>query len=187
MGEELPFPVLKRASRALATVEERLAAILAAVVFLLLLGNIVTRSAGMAVFWIDEAAVLAMVWMAFFAASSAIERGSNIAVTLFSDALPLLGRRLAAVAVDGIMLLFILGFALMVWRWFDPLGVLAAGGDLEEFSATTFNFIYSEPTQSLDMPKFWFWTVLPLFVLGASFHCLSNLLSSLGVLLGKGR
>ena len=62
------------------------------------------------------------------------------------------------------------------WRWFLPLDLINAGFDVEAFQAETFNFIYAEPTTTLDLPKYLVWSVMWLFALGALLHSFSNLL-----------
>ncbi|MDX1563531.1 MAG: TRAP transporter small permease, partial [Gammaproteobacteria bacterium] len=55
-------------SNAILGVEKRLMMLLAAALVLLILLNIVTRSAGAAIFWVDELAVYTMVWTALIGA-----------------------------------------------------------------------------------------------------------------------
>lgn len=167
--------VITRISRALARIELRVAAVLLALVFGLLLLNIVTRLAGHALFWVDEAAVMGMVWMTFLAASVSLQRRTNIAVTLAVDLFGECTRRWLGVLVDVLLLVFVVILLVLVWRWFAPLELIAAGGDLVAFSTTTFNFMYEEPTQTLGLRKAWFWAILPVFAVCASIHCVANL------------
>ena len=62
--------MLERISAFWARIEITLAALLAAGVTLLILLNVVTRNIGAALFWVDELAIYAMVWMTFLGASA---------------------------------------------------------------------------------------------------------------------
>lgn len=174
------LPGLQRASGALARLELIASGVCLAVVFLLLLLNIVTRSLGQALFWVDEAAITAMVWMAFFAALVGLQARSNIAVTLLADAVPVTVRRWLAVLVDVILLLFLIALTVMLWRWFAPVAIWRAGGDMQAFAQRTFNFMYQEPTLTLGIHKVWLWLILPLFALAGLVHGAANLDDSLG-------
>lgn len=172
---------LQHISERLAKIEKLAAASSLAVVFVLLLLNIVTRAMAKALFWVDEAAIVMMIWMAFFACLFSIHQRSNIAVSLLTD---LLGSKSASVllaVVDLVMLGFFLILVFLVWNWFAPHRLLTVGGDLTAFSMQTFNFIYEEPTQTLGFKKFWVWLILPWFALSGSLHCLANLSGSLFV------
>lgn len=169
------FQGMQRISDRLAKIERLAAASSLAVVFALLVLNIITRAMAKAQFWVDEAAIVMMIWMAFFACLFSIHQRSNIAVSLLTD---LLSSRLAMVflvVVDLIMLVFFLILVFLVWNWFAPHRLLAVGGDLSAFSMQTFNFIYEEPTQTLGIKKFWVWLILPWFALSGSLHCMANL------------
>lgn len=171
--------MLKRASRGWARVELALAAALAVAVTLMILANVVTRAAGQAIYWTDEAAIYAMIWMTFLAASASIHDRSAVAVTLVPDMLGAGGRRLFRVAVDVIVLAFALFMAWFCWRWFRPDVLIATGFDTQAFQQETFNFIYAEPTTTLGIPKVWVWLVMPLFTLGLILHALYNLIAGL--------
>ncbi|MDO6806520.1 TRAP transporter small permease subunit, partial [Wenyingzhuangia sp. 1_MG-2023] len=73
----------------------------------LLLLNIVTRAIGQALFWIDEAAVLGMVWMVFLASAASLHNGTNIAMTLVIERLPERLAQLMAVVVNATLLVFV--------------------------------------------------------------------------------
>lgn len=175
---EAPGHALRRLSRAVARVELAGAALALGGVLALLLLNIVTRLAGRALFWVDEAAVMAMVWMAFLAASVGLHQRANIAVTLVVERLGPATRRWLGVAVDALLLGFTVILLVLTWRWFSPWQLAAAGGDLAVFAERTLNFMYEEPTQTLGLRKAWFWAILPVFSVGASIHCLANLADS---------
>ena len=57
--------MIGRISAGWARVELTLAAFLAVSITVLILLNVVTRSIGAALFWVDELAIYAMAWMAF--------------------------------------------------------------------------------------------------------------------------
>lgn len=169
------LPFLQVASAVLAGIERIAAAGCVGVIFALLVLNIVTRSAGYALFWVDEAAVTAMVWMAFFAASVTLHKRGNIAVTFVIDLCPPTARCVLAVLVDLTLLAFVLVLAWLVWGWFAPLQLVAAHGDPAVFAAATMNFIYDEPTLTLGIRKAWVWLIVPLFALCSLIHCIANL------------
>lgn len=177
------LPWLQRVSYRLARVEQVLAGLFVGLVFALLIVNISTRAFGNALYWVDEAAVVAMVWMAFLAASVSLYGRANIAVTLLTDAVPASVARVLAVLVDVVLLAFVLALAWMLWHWFAPMQLYSVGFDTDALAAEFFNFIYQEPTQTLGISKFWLWLVLPLFALGSLVHALSNLDISLARLL----
>jgi len=168
--------MIGRLSAIWAQVELGLAAILAVSITLLILLNVVTRSAGAALFWVDELAIYAMAWMAFLGASAALHFGQSVAVTVVTDALPQPLQSAAAKLVDVIVLGFALFMIWTCWRWFSPLELARNGFDTAAFQSATFNFVYAEPTTTLGIRKYWVWSVMWLFSLGATLHSLANLL-----------
>ena len=80
--------MLLHISSGVARIEFATAAILAVTITILILLNVVTRSIGAALFWTDELAIYAMVWMTFMGASVAVHHGSAVAVTILTDAIP---------------------------------------------------------------------------------------------------
>lgn len=121
--------------------------------------------------------------MTFLAASACLQARSNIAMTLVQDLVPDFLQRLMSVVVDLLMLIFVSFFLVMVWKWFDLLGLYKNQWDIMAFSADTFNFIYEEPTQTLGIRKFWVWLILPVFSFTSVLHCLACLQTSVQVLL----
>ena len=63
--------MIGRISAVWARLELTLAAFLAVSITLLILLNVVTRSMGAALYWVDELAIYAMAWMTFLGASAA--------------------------------------------------------------------------------------------------------------------
>ncbi|MBE1281765.1 MAG: TRAP transporter small permease subunit [Rhodobacteraceae bacterium] len=169
--------MIGRISARWAHVELTLAALLAVSITGLILLNVVTRSIGAALFWVDELAIYAMAWMTFLGASAALHYGHAVAVTILTDALPAPARKVAAKLVDLIVLAFALFMLWFCWRWFSPLALAQHGFDTQAFQGATFNFVYAEPTTTLGIRKFWVWLVMWAFALGATLHSLANLLN----------
>lgn len=168
--------MIGRISARWARIELALAAVFAVSVTGLILLNVVTRSIGAALFWVDELAIYAMAWMTFLGASSGLHFGHSVAVTILTDLLPPGLRRATAKLVDLVILAFALFMVWFCWRWFLPLDLLRHGFDTRAFQGATFNFVYAEPTTTLGIPKFWVWSVMWAFSLGATLHGLANLL-----------
>lgn len=165
---------LQNLSDRIVVVEKALAGTAVAVVFALLITNVVTRALGAPFIWIDELAVYVMIAGAFIGASIAIRAREHIAVTLLGDVLGERPRALLGVAVDLAVILFFAILAVLQWHWWDPAGVLRAES-LTAYSAATFNFLYDEPTTTIGIRKAWFWSVLPVFCLTALVHALANM------------
>jgi len=87
-------------------------------------------------------------------------------------------RRLASMLVDLLVISFGAGLFVMCLRWYDPVGLIRYGVDVEEFAAGTYNFIYQEPTNTLGIQKFWLWLVVPAVSLSMTLHALANLLEN---------
>lgn len=169
--------IARAVSGGIVRIEIALAGLLAASVAGLILLNVATRTAGAALFWVDELAIYAMVWMAFIGASITIARRSGVAVTILTDALPPpLGRAVARL-IDLIVLAFSAFLLWLCWGWYDLQTLAALDFSLDAFTGETFNFMYREPTQTLGIPKYWVWLIVPLAAFTMSVHALSNLLS----------
>jgi TRAP-type C4-dicarboxylate transport system permease small subunit len=168
--------VLSTLSRLVAVLEVTVASVLTVATTGLILLNIVTRTSGNALYWVDEAAISTMVWASFLGASAAIENRSAIAVTLLPDAMSGDWQYRLRLWADLLVLVF---FVILMWlclRWFDPLALYRANFSLSDFSGETFNFIYQETTTTLGFPKFWLWSVMPVFAVFGTLHALSKLL-----------
>ena len=167
---------LIRISNRLLILEQFAAMVLAGALLLLILLNIVTRAANAAIFWVDELAIYAMIWMALFGASAMIRLRLGVAVSLLTDQLAPRVRNAVARLVD--LILFGLAATLLVlsWQWFDPLALVANGFDFDRFAQATFKFIYSEPTNTIGIQKFWIWLAVPLMSINMSIHALANLI-----------
>lgn len=165
-----------RISNAVLRVEKRLITFLAAALVLLILLNIVTRAAGAALFWVDELAIYTMIWMTLIGASAMLRMRMGVAVTLVTDLLPPKLRRAIVRVVDVILLFFAVALLILSWQWYDPVALVQSGFDLDAFAKSTFKFIYTEPTNTLGIHKFWVWLAVPLTASAMTIHAIANLL-----------
>lgn len=179
--------MLYRLSALWARCEIAVAALLAGMITVLILINVATRSARMAIYWIDEAAIYTMIWMTFLAASAAVHDRSAVAVTLVGDMLSDRAKARLVAVLDLVALGFGVALGWFCWLWFDPAGLAAAGFDIETFQGNTFNFIYAEPTTTLGIRKAWVWLIMILFTFGFLLHAAANLSRSLPALAAPGR
>jgi len=169
--------MLYQLSRSWAKIELWCSAFLALMITLLILLNVATRSLGTALFWVDELAIYAMVWMTFFGASAAMHYRTSVSITLLTDAVPLAVKAIIVKVVDLIVFAFAIAVVWFCWRWFSPLELARAEFDTMAFQGATFNFIYAEPTSTLGVPKYLFWLVMWFFALGAVLHSAVHLFS----------
>ncbi|WP_282605318.1 TRAP transporter small permease [Pelagibius sp. Alg239-R121] len=172
--------LLRRCSAGLLQLEKYALIFLAASVTGLILVNVTTRSLSMAIYWIDELAIYAMIWMVMIGASVTIRQRKGIAVTLAEAFVGDRINSLFRVLVDLLILLFAATLLVLCWLWYDPLAFAAAGFDAEAFSADSFNFIYQEPTNTIGVPKYLVWLVMPLTATSMLLHALANLFERAG-------
>ncbi len=172
--------VLSTISDRVARVERAACGLLIACLVGLILLNVVTRSLNHALFWVDELAVYCMIWMALIGSSVLLREHRHVAVTLVTGMLSDKRRRLVSIVVDILIFLFAAGLFLMCLKWYDPIGLIRHGFNVEEFAASTYNFIYQEPTNTLGILKFWVWLAVPIVSLSMTLHALANLLEDLG-------
>lgn len=148
---------------------------------LLILLNVITRYTGMPLYWVDEASVYTVVWLCFVGASAMTRLRLDFAVTLLTDWLSERNaRRVKALATVGV-LLFGLALLTMCWVWMDPVGIARYGFDAKAYAADSFNFLYTERTQTLNWPSWVVQLVLPLFGIGFTVHAAANLVEDLGL------
>lgn len=152
--------------------------LVAALVGLILL-NVVTWAADIAVYWVDELAIYTMIWLVFIGASHTSRLRRHVRVTLVLGALRGRPRRWLEIGTDLLLWAFCVFLIWLAWIWYDPLGVGAAGFDRRAFSAATFNFIYDEPTLTIGIRKFWIWLVMPWLAVTASLHASANVADTL--------
>jgi TRAP-type C4-dicarboxylate transport system permease small subunit len=147
----------------------------------LILLNVTTRYSGRPIYWIDESAVYSVVWLTFIGASAMTRMRLDFAVTMLTERFSQRGAAIARVLSTFAVLLFGLGLAAMCWLWLDPVGIAQAGFDAREYAANSFNFIYTERTQTLNWPTWVIYLIMPLFALSMSLHALANLFEDLGL------
>jgi len=105
----------------------------------------------------------------------------DFAVTLLTDHLG--ARTKAAAKVCASLGVLVLGLALvaMCWIWMDPVGIARHGFDARDYAAESFNFLYTENTQTLNWPVWVVQLVLPLFSITLTLHALANVIEDLGL------
>lgn len=159
-------------------------AVIASLMFLLaalVLLNVTTRYLGRPIYWVDESAVYSVVWLTFVGASAMTRLRLDFAVGLLTDKLGPRSARTAKVIATTAVVAFGLLLAWMCWLWLDPAGIAAAGFDAREFAGQTFNFVYTERTQTLNWPTWILYLCIPLFAVTLTVHGLANLLEDLGL------
>lgn len=172
---------VQRVSGAILRAERLALMVLMGLLTLMILLNVTTRYSGMPIYWVDEAAVYLVVWLCFVGASTMTRLRLDFAVTLLTDAVgERHARRLKALST-ACTLLFGGALLAMCWLWMDPVGIVRHGFDAREFAAESFNFLYTERTQTLDWPTWVVQLVLPLFALSFSIHAAANLVEDLGL------
>ena len=147
----------------------------------LVLLNVVTRYSGVPLYWVDEASVYCVVWLTFIGASAMTRLRLDFAVTLLTDKLGAKAVRIAKAAASGGVLALGLALLAMCWIYMDPVGLARYGFDAKEFAAESFNFLYTERTQTLNWPVWAIQLILPIFSVTLSLHALSNLIEDLGL------
>lgn len=172
--------MLQNTSDRLLRLECRALTVLLGWLLLLILLNVVTRGISLPLYWVDEAAVYSVVWLTFVGASAMTRLRMDFSVTMLSDKLTTKSAKLAKCISTGFVFLFGLAMVAMCWLWMDPVGIAKAGFDARVFSGETFNFLYTERTQTLNWPTWLLQLILPIFSLTFSVHALANLLEDLG-------
>lgn len=177
-GRAIPFI---RLSEFLLRLERYAVAALMTLLSGAILLNVVTRYLGSPIYWIDEFAVYCMVWLTFFGASAMTRLRLDFAVTMVTERMSQRMRDLCRVLATGMVVVFSLSLLAMCWLWLDPVGIASAGFDAKAFSGSTFNFVYTERTQTLNWPTWVLYLILPIFALSVTIHGLANLLEDTGV------
>lgn len=167
-------------SRGVAAVERVLVAAFVAAILLLILLNVATRACGRPLIWVDELAIYLMVATCFVGMSLTVRQRLDFAVTLLLDALSPPRRRVADILLTFVGAAYAALLLWLCWRLFDPLGLAQAGFDIAAYTAASLNFLYTDPTQTLGIPKWLVLLVLPLYAGGLSVHCLANLVEDFG-------
>ncbi len=145
----------------------------------LILLNVVTRYTGVPLYWVDESAVYSVVFLTFIGASAMTRLRLDFAVTMLTERLSTRGIRIAKVMATSTVLLFGLALLWLCVLWLDPVGMASAGFDARALAAKTFNFIYTERTQTLNWPVWALYMIMPVFALSMVVHSAANLLEDL--------
>lgn len=161
--------------------ERHLLSSLMGLLIVLVLLNVVTRYGGFPIYWVDEASVYCVVWLTFIGASAMTRLRLDFAVTLLTDKLGEKAVRVAKAGASSGVLLLGLALLAMCWLYMDPVGIARYGFDAKEYAAESFNFLYTERTQTLNWPAWAIQLILPVFSLTLSLHALSNLVEDLGL------
>ena len=169
--------MLTKLSSLLATFERCAAIFCTAAITLLIIMNVVTRALNHALYWVDEAAIYAMVWMLFFSIALLLKRREAVSVTIVYDLVPLHFKKIIGRIVDWSVLVFSVFLIAFSWLWYQPLELIKAGFDFSVFSAETMNFIYQDKANTLAIKKFWVWLIIPYFAFSVFIHALSNVLT----------
>jgi TRAP-type C4-dicarboxylate transport system permease small subunit len=147
----------------------------------LILLNVVTRYTGYPIYWIDESAVYSVVWLTFIGASAMTRMRLDFAVTMLTERFSQRGAAIFRVIATLGVVLFGLALGVMCWLWLDPVGIAQAGFDAREYAGQSFNFIYTERTQTLNWPTWVIYLIMPLFAFTMTLHALANLFEDLGL------
>lgn len=147
----------------------------------LVLLNVTTRYMGRSIYWVDESAVFSVVWLTFIGASAMTRLRLDFAVQMLTEKLSEVNKRRAQIVSTVSVVIFGLLLCWMCWLWLDPAGIAAAGFDAREFSARSFNFIYTERTQTLNWPTWVIYLIMPIFAVSITIHGLANLVEDLGI------
>ncbi|CAD5299966.1 TRAP-type C4-dicarboxylate transport system, small permease component [Bosea sp. 62] len=147
----------------------------------LILLNVVTRYTGYPIYWIDESAVYSVVWLTFIGASAMTRMRLDFAVTMLTERFSERGAAIFRVIATLGVVLFGIALGVMCWLWLDPVGIAQAGFDAKEYAGQSFNFIYTERTQTLNWPTWVIYLIMPIFALSMTLHALANLFEDLGL------
>ena len=175
-----PVPrAVVRLSGAIVQIERMALMAFMSLLLVLILLNVVTRYARIPLYWVDEAAVYSVVWLTFIGASAMTRLRMDFAVTLLTDNVgPRAARLLKVLATMSVFLLGC-GLLAMCWLWLDPVGIARYSFDAKEYAANSFNFLYTEKTQTLEWPTWILQSIMPLFALTFTIHALANLIEDL--------
>jgi TRAP-type C4-dicarboxylate transport system permease small subunit len=147
----------------------------------LILVNVVTRYSHFPIYWIDESAVYCVVWLTFIGASAMTRLRLDFAVTMLTERLSARNQKMAKVIATGMVVVFGASLIATCWLWMDPLGLARAGFDARKFAGETFNFLYTERTQTLNWPTWVVYLTLPIFAVSITIHGIANLIEDLGL------
>ena len=118
----------------------------------LILVNVVTRYSHFPIYWIDESAVYSVVWLTFIGASAMTRLRLDFAVTMMTERLSARSQQIFKIIATSTVIVFGVGLIVTCMLWMDPIGLAQAGFDAKKFAGQTFNFLYTERTQTLNWP-----------------------------------
>ena len=173
--------LLTSLSQVILSLEKLLSGILIAMLLTLILVNVATRMMRLPIYWIDELSIFAMVWLGFIGASVMIRLRIDFAVTLVLDKLAEPWLAWMRAFGSALSLSFALVLVLICWAWLDPIGIASHGFDARSFAADSFNFLYTERTQTLEWPTWVVTLIIPIFALTLVVHTSANLVEDLGL------
>ncbi|WP_454618923.1 TRAP transporter small permease [Bradyrhizobium cenepequi] len=145
----------------------------------LILVNVVTRYSHFPIYWIDESAVYCVVWLTFIGASAMTRLRLDFAVTMMTEHLSVRNQKIAKVIATSMVVVFGVSLIATCVLWMDPVGLARAGFDGRKLAAETFNFLYTERTQTLNWPTWVVYLTLPIFAVSITIHGVANLLEDL--------
>ncbi len=172
---------LQRLSAAILGLERWALTGLMGLIAALILLNVATRYSGIPIYWVDEAAIYLVVWLCFIGASAMTRLRLDFAVTLLTDAVGERAARWLKMAATLCVLLFGVAMIAMCWVWLDPIGIASFGFDAKAYAAESFNFLYTERTQTLNWPTWVVQFVVALFAVSFTVHAAANLVEDMGV------
>ncbi len=167
-------------SEKLLAAERRVVALLMFLLTGAILLNVVTRYSGNPIYWVDEFAVYCMVWLTFVGASVMTRLRLDFAVTMMTERLSERSASVARIAATVLVVAFGVSLAAMCWLWLDPVGIAGAGFNARDYAAGSFNFVYTERTQTLNWPTWVLYMILPVFAVTMTIHGLANLMEDTG-------
>ena len=177
----LPVRMALGLSAGILMLERLLIMALMAILLALILLNVVTRYSGASLYWVDESSVYSVVWLSFIGGSAMTRLRLDFAMTMLTDKLsPLWARRAKITAGIGVVM-FALALGWMCLLWLDPVGIVQAGFDAKTFAASTFNFVYTERTQTLNWPSWVLYLIVPIFAFTMLVHGIANLLEDMNL------
>ncbi|WP_093759767.1 TRAP transporter small permease subunit [Tardiphaga sp. OK245] len=147
----------------------------------LILVNVVTRYSHFPIYWIDESAVYSVVWLTFIGASAMTRLRLDFAVTMMTERLSARSQQIFKIIATSTVIVFGIGLIVTCMLWMDPIGLAQAGFDAKKFAGQTFNFLYTERTQTLNWPTWVLYLTLPIFAVSITIHGIANLLEDLGL------
>jgi TRAP-type C4-dicarboxylate transport system permease small subunit len=128
----------------------------------LILVNVVTRYSHFPIYWIDESAVYSVVWLTFIGASAMTRLRLDFAVTMMTERLSARSQQIFKIIATSTVIVFGIGLIVTCMLWMDPIGLAQAGFDAKKFAGQTFNFLYTERTQTLNWPTWVLYLTLPI-------------------------